>query len=361
MNFKKEQRRFLLALLRIPGMGPVKLSETLKKHTDLSHVFDAAGNCKVIKGVADWSRVDQDLAWMNGKDCHIITQYDALYPRLLKETHGTPPVLFVQGNLKLLARPQIAIVGSRNPTPIGSENAMKFAHHFSSIGFTVTSGLAIGVDGAAHKGALLGVGNTIAVLGNGLDTIYPAAHHTLAREIVEKGGALVSEFPIGTPPLPSHFPRRNRVISGLSVGVLVIEATLNSGSLITAKAALDQGREVFAIPGSIHNPLAKGCHALIRQGAKLVETAEDVSEELGEILKYVIRSKEELCEKPAIEKNLSVTEEALLSQVGYDSTPVDVVVMRSGLTAKAVSIMLLELELKGLVTSVPGGYARLLA
>ncbi len=162
-------------------------------------------------------------------------------------------------------------------------------------------------------------------------------------------------------PLPSHFPRRNRVISGLSVGVLVIEATLNSGSLITAKAALDQGREVFAIPGSIHNPLAKGCHALIRQGAKLVETAEDVSEELGEILKYVIRSKEELCEKPAIEKNLSVTEEALLSQVGYDSTPVDVVVMRSGLTAKAVSIMLLELELRGLVTSVPGGYARLLA
>jgi DNA processing protein len=361
MRFKETQLRFLLALLRLPGVGPVKSSEILKKHADLTHLFDAKGNCKIIPGTADWSRVDQDLAWMNGKDHHIITQCDASYPPLLKETHGAPPVLFVQGNIKLLSRPQIAIVGSRNPTPIGCENAMKFAHHFSSIGFTVTSGLAIGIDGAAHKGALSGVGNTVAVLGNGLDTIYPAMHCTLAHEIIEKGGALVSEFPIGTPPAHAHFPRRNRIISGLSVGVLVIEATLNSGSLITAKAALDQGREVFAIPGSIHNALAKGCHALIRQGAKLVETAEDVSEELAEILKYVIRSKEDLAKKPAIEKNLDVAEEALLSQVGYDSTPVDAVVMRSGLTAKAVSIMLLELELKGLVTSVPGGYARLLA
>lgn len=358
---KKEQLRFLLALLRIPGMGPVKLSGILEKHTDLTRLFDSAGNCKVFKGVADWSRVDLDLAWLQGKDCHILTPHHSAYPFLLKETHGAPPVLFVQGNVKLLARPQIAIVGSRNPTPIGLENAMKFAHHFSSVGFTVTSGLAIGVDGAAHKGAFLGVGNTIAVLGNGLDTIYPALHRTLAHEIIDNGGALVSEFPIGTPPLHTHFPRRNRIISGLSVGILVVEATLNSGSLITAKAALDQGREVFAIPGSIHNPLAKGCHALIREGAKLVESAEDVTEELGEILKYVIRSKEELANKPALETNLASTEEALLSQVGYDCTPVDVVVMRTGLTAKAVSIMLLELELKGLVVSVPGGYARLLA
>lgn len=361
MNLQNTQLRFLLALLRIPGMGPVKLSEILKKHSDLTQLFDAVGHCKIMTGTADWSRVEQDLAWMNGKDCHIITQDDAYYPSLLKETHGMPPVLFVQGNLKLLSRPQIAIVGSRNPTPIGCENAMKFAHHFSSIGFTVTSGLAIGIDGAAHKGALSGVGNTIAVLGNGLDTIYPRIHHTLVREMLEKGGALVSEFPIGTPPAHAHFPRRNRIISGLAVGVLVIEATLNSGSLITAKTALDQGREVFAIPGSIHNPLAKGCHALIRQGAKLVETAEDVSEELGAMLKYVIRAKEDVVKKPALGKDLNVAEEALLSQVGYDSTPVDLVVARSGLTAKAVSIMLLELELKGLVTSVPGGYARLLA
>lgn len=358
---EKEQLRFLLALLRLPGMGPVKLSGILDKYTDLSSLFDSAGNCNVFKGAADWARVDQDLTWMNGKDQHILTPHHSAYPSLLKETHGAPPVLFVQGNVKLLARPQIAIVGSRNPTPIGCENAMKFAHHFSSIGFTVTSGLAIGIDGAAHKGALLGVGNTVAVLGNGLDTIYPAVHRALAHEIIDKGGAVISEFPVGTPPAHSHFPRRNRIISGLSVGILVVEATLNSGSLITAKVALDQGREVFAIPGSIHNSLAKGCHALIRQGAKLVETAEDVVEELGEILKYVIRSKEELAKKPALKNNLLSTEEALLSQVGYDCTPVDIVVMRTGLTAKAVSIMLLELELKGLVASVPGGYARLLA
>lgn len=361
MNFKKEQLPFLLALLRIPGAGPVKLCEILKQYTDLTQVFDAAGNCKVLPGKADWSRVDQDLAWMKRKDCHILTQDDTYYPALLKETHGAPPVLFVQGNPKLLARPQIAIVGSRNPTPIGCENAIKFASHFSSVGFTVTSGLAIGIDGAAHRGGLLGVGNTIAVLGNGLDILYPAVHRSLASEIVEKGGALVSEFPVGTPPAQAHFPRRNRIISGLAAGVLVVEATLNSGSLITAKAALDQGREVFAIPGSIHNPLAKGCHALIRQGAKLVETAEDVSEELSAILKYVVRSKEDVYKKSVSEQGLDATEEALLSQVGYDSTPIDVVVMRSGLTAKVVSIMLLELELKGLVTSVPGGYARLLA
>jgi DNA processing protein len=219
----------------------------------------------------------------------------------------------------------------------------------------------MGIDGAAHKGALLDVGNTIAILGNGLDTIYPAKHCALAHEIVEKGGALVSEFPIGTPPAHAHFPRRNRIISGLSVGILVVEATLNSGSLITAKMALEQGREVFAIPGSIHNPLAKGCHLLIRQGAKLVETAEDVLEELGAILKYVIRSQADLDKGVVLKANLESTEEALLSQVGYDCTPIDVVAMRSGLTAKAVSIMLLELELKGFVASVPGGYARLLA
>ncbi len=361
MNFKKEQLPFLLALLRIPGAGPVKLCEILKQYKDLTQLFDAAGNCKVLSGKANWSRVDQDLAWMNRKDCHILTQDDTCYPSLLKETHGAPPVLFVQGNPKLLARPQIAIVGSRNPTPIGCENALKFASHFSSVGFTVTSGLAIGIDGAAHRGGLLGVGNTIAVLGNGLDILYPAVHRPLASEMLEKGGALVSEFPIGTPPAQAHFPRRNRIISGLTAGVLVVEATLNSGSLITAKAALDQGREVFAIPGSIHNPLAKGCHALIRQGAKLVETAEDVSEELSAILKYVIRPKEIVYKKPVFQQGLDATEEALLSQVGYDSTPIDVVVMRSGLTAKVVSIMLLQLELKGLVTSVPGGYARLLA
>lgn len=351
---------FLLALLRIPGVGAVKLSEILDNCRDLSTLFDGSDRCRIMPGTADWARVEQDLAWMQSPGCHIITKFHPAYPALLKETRGAPPVLFVRGNLQILARPQIAIVGSRNPTPGGCENAQRFAEHFSSAGFTVNSGLAMGIDGAAHRGALLGVGSTIAVLGNGLDSIYPASHKGLAHEIIEKDGALVSEFPIGYPPATSHFPRRNRIISGLAVGTLVIEAGLKSGSLITAKAALDQGREVFAIPGSIHNPLAKGCHALIRQGAKLVETADHVLEELGALLKYVMRPKADPLKASAPLAPLESQHADLLSQVGYDCTPVDTVIARSGLTAKAVSTMLLELELGGYLSSVPGGYARVM-
>ncbi len=361
MEYQGEQLRCLLALLRIPGVGSAKLSNILDDETDLTRLFDASDNCRVVTGKADWSLVDQDLRWAESPECHILTQRSSYYPDLLKEISGAPAVLFARGNLKLLSRPQIAMVGSRNPTPVGCDIAHKFAEHFSNTGFTVTSGLAIGIDAAAHRGALLGVGNTIAVLGNGLDSIYPASHRGLAHDIVEQQGALISEFPFGTPPAPSHFPRRNRIISGFSVGTLVVEATLSSGSLITAKLALEQGREVFAIPGSIHSPLAKGCHALIRQGAKLVETAEDVLEELGALMKYVLRKGEDVTGEA--EKLLPLAEpyETLLSGIGYDCTPVDLVITRSGLTAKAVSSMLLELELKGYVASVPGGYARLLA
>ncbi len=360
MNVPTKSLRFLLALLRVPGMGPVKLSEILENCSDLSQLFDATGHSRVTKGTVDWSLVEKDLTWAEQPNCHILTKENALYPPLLKEIHNAPPVLFVRGNAKLLARPQIAIVGTRHPTQLGTENARHFAEHFSKTGFTVTSGLAIGIDGAAHVGALLGVGNTIAVLGNGLDSVYPASHRALAHEIVENGGALVSEFPIGVPPLASHFPRRNRIISGLSVGTLVVEAALNSGSLITAKLALEQGREVFAIPGSIHSPLAKGCHTLIRQGAKLVETAEHVVEELGALMRYVIRGEAERQVKETLPAEQSHYED-LLAEIGYDCTPIEVVIQRSGLTAKAVSIMLLELELKGHVIAVPGGYARLLA
>jgi len=358
MVCQEEQLKFLLALLRIPGMGPMKLNEVLLHYPDLKEVFNTAGTCRVIEGKADWEAVDKDLAWAEKEHCHIITKNQASFPPLLKEIAGGPVVLFVRGNPKLLSRPQIAVVGSRNPTAQGRDLAMNFAHHFSRQGLTVTSGLAIGIDGAAHKGALLGSGGTIAVLGNGLDFIYPASHQSLAHEIVEKG-AIVSEFPIGTPALPAHFPRRNRIISGLSVGTLVIQAALKSGSLITAQCALEQGREVFAIPGSIHDALAKGCHALIRQGAKLVETAEDVLEELGSLLKYVTKSSKKEEQIPLL--GLDSPYESLLSEVGYESTPIDVVVARSGLTAARVSSMLLELELKGYIASVPGGYARLLS
>jgi DNA processing protein len=354
-----QQLRYLLALLHIPGMGPVKLAEVLKYYTDLSEAFTPAGDCRIITGKADWGAVEKDLQWAEQPDCFILGHGDPRFPPLLKEIQGAPVLLFVRGDLKCLTKPQIAIVGSRNPTPQGKELAASFAKHFATLGLVVTSGLAIGVDGAAHKGALLGGGSTIAVLGNGLDTIYPSSHKALTEEIAAKG-ALLSEFPIGTPALPVHFPRRNRIISGLSMGTLVIEAALKSGSLVTAKFALEQGREVFAIPGSIHNAMAKGCHALIRQGAKLVETAEDVLEELGALLKYVTRPSDPKSAQlplPELESKL----DSVLSYVGYECTPIDLVVMRSGLTAAKVSSMLLELELMGHVVAVPGGYARLLS
>ncbi len=356
----EEQLRYLLALLRIPGIGPVKLSKILSSTNDLTTLFDSTDRYTLGEGKADWAAVDRDLQWAENRDCAIITQEDLRYPKLLKETDGAPPLLFVRGNIHLLAKPQIAMVGSRNPTPMGHETAFKFAEHFSQLGMTITSGLALGIDGAAHKGALLGKGKTVAVMGHGLDTVYPASHRDLAHQIAEEGGVLVSEFSVGVSAHPSHFPRRNRIISGLSIGTLVVEAALNSGSLITAKLALEQGREVFAVPGSIHSPLAKGCHTLIRQGAKLVETAEDVLEELGALVQYMIPANEKHSLKGRTVLDLEQSYEDLLVDVGYDCTPIDVVVSRSGLTPKKVSSMLLELELKGLVVSVPGGYARLL-
>lgn len=358
MHYQGEQLRQLLALIRIPGMGPARLTRILNNNPELNGVFDVHGQCQIIPGSANWQQVDRDLAWLDTPNCHMITKEEADYPALLKEIQSAPPVLFVRGNVKLLSRPQIAMVGSRNPTPVGCETALKFAQHFSEKGFTVTSGLALGIDGAAHKGALLGRGSTVAVQGCGLDCIYPPSHQSLAKDIAERG-ALVSEFSTGVPPLASHFPRRNRTISGLSVGVLVVEATLKSGSLITAKLALEQGREVFAIPGSIHSPLSKGSNALIREGAKLVETADHVLEELGALMRYVIRPQEQGVSMGG--SPLDGKYEKLLDQVGYECTPIDSVVIRSGLTAQAVSSMLLELELKGYVASMPGGYARLLA
>jgi DNA processing protein len=359
-EYSIEQWRLLLGLLRIPGVGPVKFAEILAKVEDLSCLFDAHDQCTIMPGVADWRAVDQDLQWAEQPHCHLISQQNILYPRLLREISNAPPVLFVHGNIDLLERPQIAMVGSRNPTTAGMETALQFAEHFSKAGFTITSGLAIGIDGAAHRGALLGTGSTIAVVAHGLDSVYPAQHRDLAQRIMGTGGALVSEFPIGVGALAGHFPRRNRIISGLSVGTLVVEAALNSGSLITAKQALDQGREVFAIPGSIHSPLAKGCHGLIRQGAKLVETTQDVLEELGALMRYVIRQESTGTDVSEIRPTLAPSYAALLREVGFECTPLDLVVLRSGLTAQKVSSMLLELELQGQVVSVPGGYARAL-
>jgi DNA processing protein len=282
---------------------------------------------------------------------------------LLRQIPYPPPLLFVHGDPDCLRAPQLAIVGTRNPTPPGRETAHRFAAHLAGAGLAITSGLALGIDAAAHQGALSGDGRTIAVMGTSLERVYPAKNRDLAHAIAERG-ALVSELPIGTPAAAENFPRRNRLISGLALGVLVVEAAARSGSLITARAALDQGREVFAIPGSIHNPLAKGCHALIRQGmAKLVETADDILEELGSLAAAGAEKSTLSTVAPsagAAPDWLDDDYRQLLAAIGDGPAGVDLLVERCGLTAEVVSSMLLILELEGYVAAVPGGlYCRL--
>lgn len=294
---------------------------------------------------------ESDLQWLTQEQHYLVTWSDATYPPLLREISDPPLALYVLGNREILTRPQIAIVGSRNASPAGKENAHAFARALSNAGLIVTSGLALGIDGAAHRGALDAGGGTIAVCGTGLDRVYPSRHRELAHAIV-KSGALVSEFAIGSPPLPGHFPVRNRIISGLSLGVLVVEAALESGSLITARLALEHGREIFAIPGSIHSPLARGCHALVRQGAKLVETANDVIEELGALAQW---SRTQPPARPVSDKTFPPPIQHLLVCLGHDPVTLDALIERSGLTTDAVSSMLVTLELEGVVATMPGG------
>ena len=295
------------------------------------------------------------LKWSETDDCHLIALNDANYPTLLKELSDAPLVLYVRGDITLLNQPQIAIVGSRNPTPAGRDSAEQFAHCLAATGLIITSGLALGIDAASHRGALAAEAPTIAVLGAGLENIYPSSHRVLARAISNRG-ALVSEFPPAMRAIASNFPRRNRIISALSLGVVVIEAAIRSGSLITARFAAEQGREVFAMPGSIHNPLARGCHQLIRQGAKLIETAADIIEELGALNQVLLP---ELIKKTSTNaNNLDKKHQELLNHVGYEATSLDRVVLQSGLTVSEVSSMLVSLELSGYVDFTPSGYVR---
>jgi DNA processing protein len=308
-----------------------------------------------------------DLAWIEAERITLIAASDDNYPPLLRRVAGCPLLLFVRGDADALWMPQLAIVGSRQASAGGLATARDFAATFVARGFTVSSGLAAGIDAAAHQGALAAGGKTIAVLGTGLDRIYPARHADLARAIAEKG-ALVSEFPPRTPVRRENFPRRNRIISGLSLGTLVVEASLGSGSLITARIAVEQGREVFAIPGSIHNPMAKGCHQLIRDGAKLVETAQEVIDELAPMVREMRETLPPLqalgfASEPALQSRRVASDDVeytmLRKALGYDPVGLDALVERTGLTVPVLSSMLLRMELEGEVVANPGGtYSR---
>ena len=300
--------------------------------------------------------VERDIEWADSADNHhIITLYDPQYPPQLKTISQPPPVLFVRGDPDYLRQPQLAMVGSRNPTAAGKRTASDFAKHLSNSGITITSGLARGIDGACHHGALQGIAGTVALVAHGLDIVYPAAHRALAEDI-SNHGAVVSEVPIGTEPHRGLFPRRNRIISGLSLGTLVVEAALKSGSLITAKHAMEQNREVFAIPGSIHNPLSRGCHQLIRQGAKLVETAEDIIEELLPHLPTGITAVTETLINEKNEQTLDPDHQKLLKCLQYEPIAIDELVNCSGFSAAEVASMLLIMELEGHVVNEGGRY-----
>ena len=341
--------RSLVALLKAFG-GPVELRAASRARLAKQASPDIAA--AIVRG-PDQALLERTLVWLREPEHWLVAWDDADYPEALLAIADPPPVFCFAGRRELLRRPALAIVGSRNATPQGTEHAASFAATLSAAGFTIISGLATGIDAAAHRGGLSADGRSIAVVGTGLDRVYPAANSALAHRLAQDGG-LLSEFPLGTPPLPENFPRRNRVISGLARGVLVIEATLNSGSLITARLAAEQGREVFAVPGSINSPFSKGTHRLIRDGAKLVETAQDVLEELG-LEPSPATASTRATSKAGGKPDLKGPARRVLTALGHDPAGIDLLVRRTGLAAEAITVALVELEVAGRVTSLPGG------
>lgn len=342
-----------LALSLVRGLGNESALRLLKEFGSPEAVFAASRRslCAIVKddiAAAITAGIDEQVVapameWLQDANNHLVMLPDSDYPRALLNIPDPPLLLYVKGRLDLLNHNAIAIVGSRNATPQGINNAEAFSRSLTEAGLCIISGMAHGIDAAAHRGALKENGSSVAVVGTGLDKVYPAANRDLAHDLAAEG-ALVSEFPLGTPPLAANFPRRNRLISGMSLGCLVVEASLQSGSLITARLAAEQGREVFAIPGSIHAPQSKGCHALIKQGAKLVETARDIVEELGNLT--VI---------PETPENPAVKEHFLFEHMGFEPVDADTISTRSGLTISELSAMLLTLELEGRICVLPGG------
>lgn len=350
-----------LCLGHIHGLGPQGLCKLLHALGSPEQIF--AASQQILRSLTSetianeilagpkLAAIEATLEWLAQDNNHLITLGDARYPRALLEIADPPPMLYAKGNLNWLHTPCLAVVGSRNASVQGEKNAEDFAKALCQHGYTIVSGMALGIDGAAHRGALQANGATIAVVGTGLDIVYPARHRELAHAIVQRG-LILSEFALGTPSRAQNFPRRNRIISGLSMGCLVIEANLQSGSLITARLAGEQGREVFAIPGSIHSPLSKGCHALIKQGAKLVDHMQDIVEEFADST-YISQSAF-MTTAPA-EPELNEAQASLMKALGYDPVSMQTLVERSGLTSEHLSAMLLVLELENKVTSLAGG------
>lgn len=333
------------------------IDELFSPNTDFTKLGLTAAEITKLQN-PDWRSVEQDLVWAEQELHHIITIEDVDYPRLLKEISHPPLLLFVIGDLQLLKSPQLAMVGSRKPTPMGIETAQNFAAAFGHFGLVITSGFATGIDIASHQGAMRGGGKTIAVMGTGLNYLYPVDNHAVAEKIIEAHGALVSEFTLRSKAVAWHFPLRNRIISGLSLGTLVVEAGMRSGSLITARLAGEQGREVFAIPGSIYNQTSRGCHYLLHQGAKLVEQPRDVLEELPIFITSRTKQISKL-NNSQIKNKLDCKHRKLLDCVGFEITTMDTLATRINLPVALVSVILLELEMLGLVKNVMGGYIRI--
>ncbi len=378
MDLTLDEIGYWLALYTIPRCGLSAVSMLLKKFANPKQILlasykellDAGINPTLASNLQkpDWESVELCLRWVEQPQRYILHWGDLYYPALLREISSPPLILFIMGELSLLQQQTLAIVGARNPTHTGLEIAHQLGNELSDQGFVIISGLAKGIDGAAHQGALLSKGTTIAVLGSGLEHIYPVCHQTLAMDIVEKGGTLISEFFPYASPKAEYFPRRNRIISGLSLGVIVIEATLRSGSLITARYALEQGREVFAVPGSIRNPLSQGCHALLKEGATLVESYQDIILALSfssgqahtwtnEAISAKSYNAEDVLEKKDLSR-LDSQDRKLVECLGFETTSIDILMARTGLTIDKLLARLSTLQLQEYIDVVPGGYVR---
>jgi len=373
---------YWLALHKGSGIGPAAFSQLFEHYPKPQQLFDSPETLRQLELTPvqrdavqqaikepDWQAVEQELRWAEASENHILLLTQSDYPELLKQIHSPPPLLFIKGQVKVLNEIQLAMVGSRNPSIDGHETAWQFAHYLAQHGMVITSGMALGIDAQSHYGALKANGKSIAVAGTGLDRVYPARHKDLAWQLIEQG-AIVSEYPLGTGPMKYNFPQRNRIISGLSVGTLVVEAALKSGSLITAYSALEQAREVFAIPGSIHNPLSRGCHQLIKSGAKLVETAEDILEELASLMLASRAGSTTASDTMNIsnnsvnssnEANISIDpllpkiQQKILKNLSFTPISVDTLTQRSGLSVAEINANLVLLEVDDYIQSHPGG------